>query len=76
MEKVICITSCSSMTGWKSVNSGDIFWTPYDLSERSRWISLYKSDLCLGGFYIGAFELKYFCNLCDWREARMSQLLD
>jgi len=65
------------MTGLVSVNSGDIFWTPYDLSERSsRWISLYKSDLRLGEFYIGSFELKYFCDLCDWREARMSQLLD
>jgi hypothetical protein len=68
------------MAGLVSVNSGDIFWTPYDklsISKRSsRWISLYKSDLCLGGFYIGAFELKYFCDLCDWRESRMSQLLD
>lgn len=79
MEKVICITSCSS-TGLISINSGDIFWTPYDkLSIKSsgiRWISLYKSDLCRAEFYVGAFERINFCDLGEWRERRMCEILD
>ena len=80
MEKVICITSCISSTGLIGINSGDIFWTPYnkvDLKNRSiRWISLYRTNPMLREFYIGAFELINFCELGDWRESRMGQVLD
>jgi hypothetical protein len=70
MEKVICITSYVSSPVIVGIDSGDTFWTTYskeDLKNRVvRWISLYRAD-------IWSIEL---CELGDWWESRMSQVLD
>ena len=80
MEKVICITSCVNAAADVRINSGDLFWTPYDKenlkSSFNKWISLYSNDSIDRIYYIGTFERINFCELGEWRESRMGSVLD
>lgn len=80
MEKVICIKSCVNTAGDVSINSGDLFWTPYDKdnlkSSFNKWISLYSTNSIDRIYYIGSFECINFRELGEWRESRMGQILD
>ena len=73
MDKVICITSCVSFSG-VNIEAGFIAYT--FRTEAFKWISLYSKDVEGMEYYLGAVERSNFCRLDDWRDSRMSSILD
>jgi hypothetical protein len=76
---MICIKSCNSVTNNMekySISVGFICFTASDLVNASRWISIYSTNISSKDYYLGAYEKSNFCKLDEWRESRMSIILD